>query len=962
MGPPTPPRRQPAVASSGSPAVASSGSPAVASSGSPAVASSGSPAGASSSSQAPPASQSVWTEADDERSAMQIVDLTQDGAAEEHNESLGQFSTKVVGIRYYDGFATMGEKLIVRREPENEYDSNAIRVLNTANIQVGHINKHLAAKLAPLMDAGTITVEALVSGPKLQFNMEVILEFWGPGVRTKKTEDQRRMEAAAREREKEMRQREKAAERARLEAEKARRQAMKVRMGQSGSPPNPSKHGNQNQEFEINEQGQFMGSQFPPSQEEQQQAAQEVRATYEELIGQSAEIDPKAIKSMVSKFGIGEENLVKLPGARQPARMGTVLLPYQQQGLAWLIQKEHPQIPKYSKDIVQLWKKLDRSDVYQNIATMFTTATPPAFASGGILADDMGLGKTIQIISLIASDVAEQRELVPKPIVNETLATAGTLIVAPLSVMSNWTGQMEQHVAADKKLKTFIYHGPARHSANLSDYDVVVTSYGTMTTEYNPKTAGGLTKTGLFSRVWRRIVLDEAHQIRNPKSKAALSATALQALSRWCLSGTPIVNSLKDLHSLLQFLRFPGGLADYAIFARLLIRPLTRGSPDASRLLQILMATLCLRRTKDMAFVDLRLPALQSYVHTLEFTPEERAQYTILEKEAKGLLVDYTKGAAGGGGGGGDTYRNLLELLLRMRQCCNHAALCGPRLAALRALAAQSHVDLNPENTALLQQLLQLAIDSQEDCAICLEPLGTHAPRITTCKHAFGLACLEKVVALQHRCPMCRAELKDLESSTVEPADQEPALPPDAGAPSSKITALLDILKATAQADPARKTVVFSQWTTFLTLLQPHLSHAGITFARIDGTLPPSHRDAALTTFAANPACTVLLASLGVAAVGLNLTAASQVVLTDPWWAPAIEAQAVDRVYRLGQRRETTVWRLVVRGSVEERVVEVQAGKRALAEGAFGEGRKRGGQGGARGQAGRLGDIQRLLA
>lgn len=101
-----------------------------------------------------------------------------------------------------------------------------------------------------------------------------------------------------------------------------------------------------------------------------------------------------------------------------------------------------------------------------------------------------------------------------------------------------------------------------------------------------------------------------------------------------------------------------------------------------------------------------------------------------------------------------------------------------------------------------------------------------------------------------------------------------------------------------------------------------------------------------------------MLASLAVCSVGLNLVAANQVILADSWWAPAIEDQAVDRVHRLGQKRPTTVWRLVMEGSIEESVLEIQAQKRKLMLTAF---REKGGKRAASGKMARLADIERLL-
>lgn len=115
------------------------------------------------------------------------------------------------------------------------------------------------------------------------------------------------------------------------------------------------------------------------------------------------------------------------------------------------------------------------------------------------------------------------------------------------------------------------------------------------------------------------------------------------------------------------------------------------------------------------------------------------------------------------------------------------------------------------------------------------------------------------------------------------------------------------------------------------------MKSAGLAYTRIDGSMPPKKRDSAIQALQEDPDCRIMLASLAVCSVGLNLVAANTVILADSWWAPAIEDQAVDRCHRLGQTRKTTVWRLVMEGSVEERVLDIQAEKRLLVGKAFQE-------------------------
>jgi SWI/SNF-related matrix-associated actin-dependent regulator of chromatin subfamily A3 len=127
------------------------------------------------------------------------------------------------------------------------------------------------------------------------------------------------------------------------------------------------------------------------------------------------------------------------------------------------------------------------------------------------------------------------------------------------------------------------------------------------------------------------VVLDEGHTIRNPRSKGSLAACALRADSRWTLTGTPIINTLKDLYSQVRFLQMSGGLEDMSVFNSVLIRPLTNGDPEARLLLEALMGTICLRRRKDMSFINLRLPEMTSRVLRVKFHPHELEKYSAFQ-------------------------------------------------------------------------------------------------------------------------------------------------------------------------------------------------------------------------------------------------------------------------------------------------------------------------------------------
>ncbi len=150
---------------------------------------------------------------------------------------------------------------------------------------------------------------------------------------------------------------------------------------------------------------------------------------------------------------------------------------------------------------------------------------------------------------------------------------------------------------------------------------------------------------------------------------------------------------------------------------------------------------------------------------------------------------------------------------------------------------------------------------------------------------------------------------------------------------SAKVRTLVGAL-TTAAAD-GHKALVFSQWTSMLDLIEPHLNKMGIEFIRLDGAT--TNRKMVVNSFQSPDGPPVLLASLKAGGTGLNLTAADHVFLVDPWWNPAAEDQAADRAHRIGQERPVMVYRLVSRDTVEERILALQQSKRSLADAALGE-------------------------
>jgi superfamily II DNA or RNA helicase len=149
---------------------------------------------------------------------------------------------------------------------------------------------------------------------------------------------------------------------------------------------------------------------------------------------------------------------------------------------------------------------------------------------------------------------------------------------------------------------------------------------------------------------------------------------------------------------------------------------------------------------------------------------------------------------------------------------------------------------------------------------------------------------------------------------------------------SNEASAKLDVLVpriAEAVAEE-HKTLVFSQFTSLLTIVRARLDEAHVPYEYLDGRT--QDRQSKVERFQQDPACRLFLISLKAGGLGLNLTAAEYVFLLDPWWNPAVEAQAIDRAHRIGQTRHVFAYRLIARDTVEERVLELQRQKRGLAD------------------------------
>lgn len=606
--------------------------------------------------------------------------------------------------------------------------------------------------------------------------------------------------------------------------------------------------------------------------------------------------------------------------ATQPDGLTIKLLPFQLEGLNWLVKQE-------ASD----W-------------------------GGGILADEMGMGKTIQIISLFLSDRK-------KP----------NLVVAPTVAILQWRNEIQKYTSG---FNVTVWHGANRSvdAKNLEKADVVLTSYGVLESAFRKKVQGFRRKGMIIKEEsvvhninWHRVILDEAHNIKERATNTAKAAFELKTKYRWCLSGTPLQNRVGELYSMIRFLdgdpfsyyyckRCPCKSLHWQFSDRRtcdkcghtpmhhtcfwnndILKPIQRygtstgeGRESFERL-RLLLEHMMLRRTKIERADDMGLPPRTVEVRRDMFNEEEEDLYESLYSDTTRKFSTYLDQ-----GTILNNYSNIFTLLTRMRQLA-----CHPDLV-LRS------------KTGITQKLLGDDMGSIHVCRICQDEAEDAI--MSKCRHIFCRECVrqwigdgEKEDGRVPECPYCHATLTiDLEADALEsPRGHEEHMGARQGIlsrldmnkwrSSSKIEALVEELMQLRTEDKTIKSLVFSQFVNFLDLIAFRLTRAGFNICRLEGNMSPEARNKTIEHFMNNPGVTVFLVSLKAGGVALNLTEASRVFLMDPWWNPSVEVQAMDRIHRLGQHRPIIVKRMVIENSIESRIIELQNKKSAMIEAAIGK-------------------------
>ncbi|KAG6504315.1 hypothetical protein ZIOFF_036646 [Zingiber officinale] len=491
------------------------------------------------------------------------------------------------------------------------------------------------------------------------------------------------------------------------------------------------------------------------------------------------------------------------------------------------------------------------------------------FKLHGILCDDMGLGKTLQASAIVASDIVEQRA-------HNSSKDLLSLIICPSTLVGHWAYEIEKYID-NSLMVTLQYVGSNPERALLRDQfekcNVVITSYDIVRKDID----------FLGNLSWNYCILDEGHIIKNSKSKITSAVKQLKAEHRLILSGTPIQNNVLELWSLFDFL-MPGFLGTERQFQTTYGKPLSAARDSkcsakdaeagvlAMEALHKQVMPFLLRRTKDEVLSDLPEKIIQDRycdLSPVQLKLYEHFSFSSAKKEITSLVKEYEASSVGESTASKAT-SHVFQAMQYLLKLCSHPLLVIGEKTHDSLVSLLS--DVIPGCTDLYRELHELR----------------HSP---------------KFVALQEILQECGIGLDQSSSDDALTVGQH-------------------------------RVLIFAQRKAVLDIIEKDLFRThmkSVAYLRLDGSVESEKRYDIVKAFNSDPTIDVLLLTTHVGGLGLNLTSADTLVFMEHDWNPMKDLQAMDRAHRLGQRKVVNVHRLIMRGTLEEKVMSLQKFKVTVA-------------------------------
>uniref|UniRef100_H3C2W6 DNA excision repair protein ERCC-6-like n=1 Tax=Tetraodon nigroviridis TaxID=99883 RepID=H3C2W6_TETNG len=488
---------------------------------------------------------------------------------------------------------------------------------------------------------------------------------------------------------------------------------------------------------------------------------------------------------------------------------------------------------------------------YQREGVAFLYSLHRDGLKGGILADDMGLGKTIQVISFLSG--MYDSELVQH-----------TLLIMPTSLITNWTKEFAKWTPG-MRVKEFHGTSKGERSRNLEKVQrrggVIITTYTMLMNNWQQ-----LASYNGKEFTWDYVILDEAHKIKTTSTKTAKSVYAIPSRHRVLLTGTPVQNNLKEMWALFDFACRGTLLGTAKTFKAEYENPITRArEKDAtpgekvlgSRMSEALMAIIkphFLRRTK----ADIQRSKADGAHLRGEESPDNRGPQVPEPRQTSGPAAP--------------TLKRKNDLIIWTYLSCAQEDIYRQFIS--------------------LEHIKELLLTSRSPLAelVILKKLCDH-PRLLSAAAIAKLGLQEdgEEAAVPSDTEADEAAIQGISNIPDDTLISE----------SGKLVFLFALLERLREE--GHRTLVFSHYRKVLDILERILGNRGFKVMRLDGTVKQiSERERRISVFQMDSSYSVFLLTTQVGGVGITLTAASRVVIYDPSWNPATDAQAVDRAYRIG--------------------------------------------------------------
>ncbi|KAH7890001.1 hypothetical protein F5I97DRAFT_1849278 [Phlebopus sp. FC_14] len=492
----------------------------------------------------------------------------------------------------------------------------------------------------------------------------------------------------------------------------------------------------------------------------------------------------------------------------------------------------------------------------------------------GVLCDDMGLGKTLQSICILASKHAERAKKYEETSSPDSVHLP-SLIVCPPTLTGHWYYEILKYT---ENLRPILYTGSSKERSKiltrLATKDVVITSYEVVRNDIS----------SLEDVNWLYCILDEGHVIKNAKTKLTKAVKAIQAQHRLILSGTPIQNNVLELWSLFDFL-MPGFLGTETSFNERFSKPIlsnrdgkAKTGEAAALALEALhkqVLPFLLRRLKEDVLNDLPPKIIQDYY--CELSDVQKTLYDDFSKSQAKAEVD---GAVQSGPSSAQTggQQHVFQSLQYLRKLCNHPSL-----------------------------VLKTSSDAVKSA---LAKVGCKVDNLSDIQHA------PKLQALRQLLTDCGIGGSSTITSDAGKTDPTESISEPSGVFSQ------------------HRALIFCQMKQMLDIIENDLfkQHMpSVTYMRLDGGTDANKRHAIVQTFNSDPSIDCLLLTTHVGGLGLTLTGADTVIFVEHDWNPMKDLQAMDRAHRIGQKKVVNVYRLVTKGTLEEKIMGLQRFKLNIA-------------------------------